>query len=166
MFSSYVSTIVSVNKMKRFLVVLALIATVLGVMLYFSPKPFENYIVRFHDCETFVYCRQTTLDATDMGNGYLVKCTSDALQKTLESCTQIDGISVRIAADEQEFVRLQQQLNLNVFFEQQLGDLQIVCGRSCRFSGGIWLDGKFVNVQMAFDGSTVTLGSPLILDSY
>ena len=156
-----------VNKMKRFLVVLALIAVMLGVLLYFAPQPFENFIADFSQpCEVFVYCRQTTLSATDMGNGFLVECRADNLNETLSNCVQVDGISVKIAGDEQTFTALQQQLKLKVYSVQQLDNLQILCGHSNKIAGGIYLDGQVVNIQMAFDGETITLGCPLILDSY
>lgn len=153
--------------MKRFLLVLALAVVMLGVMLYFAPKPFENIIAEFpQSCQVFVYCRQTTLDATDMGNGFLVQCTVETLHDTLSQCAGVDGISVKIAGDEQVFAQLQQRIGLRVYSVQQLENLQIVCGHSNKIIEGIWLDGNNVNLQMAFDGNTITLGCPLILDSY
>lgn len=153
--------------MKRFLVVLALTVVLLGVMLYFAPKPFENLIGNFSPTSlVFVYCRQTSLDATNMGNGFLVECNVETLSQTLQMCTQVDGISIKIAGNEQTFCALIEKLKMKVSSRQQLGNLQVLCGRSNKISGGIVLDGKLVNLQMAFDGNTITLGSPLILDSY
>lgn len=153
--------------MKRFLVVLALTVVLLGVMLYFAPKPFENLIGNFApNSSVFVYCRQTSLNAINMGNGFLVECSVETLPRTLQMCSQVDGISVKIAGNEQTFCTLLKRLQMEVCSVQQLGNLQVVCGRSSKISGGIVLDGKSVNLQMAFDGNTITLGSPLILDSY
>ena len=153
--------------MKRFLVVLALTVVTLGVMLYFAPKPFQNFIAEFPpSCSVFVYCRETSLPATDMGNGFLVECRADAFAQTLSGCKQIDGISVKFAGDEQTFVALQSKLGVSVYSVQNLDKLRVLCGHSNKISGGILLDGKVVNVQMAFDGNVITLGCPLILDSY
>ena len=153
--------------MKRFLLALSLAVVVLGVLLYFTPQPVQNFIADFPPTsQVFVYCRQTSLTATNMGNGFLVQCQVANLRETLESCSQIDGISVKIDGDGQMFVELQQQLGLSVYSVQQLEDLQIVCGYSRKILGGISLDNTTVNVQMAFDGNTITLGCPLILDSY
>ena len=153
--------------MKRFLIVIALLVVMLGVMLYFAPKPFQNVVSQLAPEGTvFVYCRETSLAATDMGNGYLVECQVETIAETLDSCACVDGISVRICGDAQTFSKLQQQLGLVVCSVQQLDNLHVVCGRSNKVLGGVLLDGKIVNIQMAFDGETITLGYPLILDSF
>lgn len=153
--------------MKRFLVVLALAAVVLGVMLYFMPQPFTQFAATLpQQCTAFVYCRSTELAATNMGNGYLVKCTVGTLRQSLSQCDSVDGVSVRLTGTKEYFDKLQRILQLNVYDVQQIDNLIVVCGYSPLIRGGVYLNNVKVNVQLAYDGATVTLGSPLILDSY
>lgn len=153
--------------MKRFFLTLALIAVVLGVMLHFAPQPFGKGIAIFPPNSTVsVYCRETNLEATDMGNGFLVECGVDELAGVLSQCGGVDGISVKFHGTAEDFSLLQQRLFLKVTSRQQFEGLTVLCGKSEKIRGGIFLDGNFVNLQMAFDGETITVGSPLILDSY
>ncbi|MBQ8433283.1 MAG: hypothetical protein IJX23_00545 [Clostridia bacterium] len=49
---------------------------------------------------------------------------------------------------------------------QTIGNLTIICGDSPKIVGGIVVDGFKTNIHIAFDGTRVTVGSPLILGSY
>lgn len=140
---------------------------VLGVPLVLVPKPLAKQANLFSkDAVATVCCRQTNLPCTEIGNGKLVQCSFSDLNQTLAACKNVDGVSIRFCGTLDEFNALQTNLNLQVSSVQQLQNLTIVCGYSNKICGGIMLDGNRVNVQLAFDGQTITVGSPLILDSY
>lgn len=153
--------------MKRFLVVLTFAAVMLGAMLCLMPQPFANCVEQFSpDAAVYVYCRGTTLNAINMGNGYLVQCSVCAFEQTLQNCVGVDGISVKYVGTKQDVEKLKQWLGLTVQSVQHLDKLQILCAYSPKIREEIFLDGKRVNVQVAFDGEYITVGCPLILDSY
>lgn len=153
--------------MKRFILVVVLMFVVLGVMLYFAPKPFAKRATQFSpDSVITVFCRQTDLPSVDLGNGKLVVCNSKNLRDTLFLCKGVDGISVRFSGSLQDFYALQRQLQLCSESCVKMGELTVVCGYSPKICGGVALNGQRVNVQIAFDGNTVTVGYPLILNGY
>ena len=155
------------KKSIRYLTILALCVLVLGVMLLFEPKPFTFHVTNFPpDAKVAIYCRATDLPSIDMGNGRLVECVLADLSQTLSACRGVDGISVRFAATENDFDEILRRFNLQVTSSFCDGHLVAVCGHSAQILGGVNVDGNLVNVQVAFDGATLTIGYPLILDSY
>jgi len=155
------------KKAIRYLTVLTLCAIVLGVMLAYCPRPFVRCIADLpRDAKVAVYCQRTALPCINMGNGCLVECTFADLDKTLSQCSGVDGVSVRFSATQAEFDDLCNRLEIRAVSYWQSGDLVAVCGHSDKISGGVDLAGEAVNIQVAFDGKTLTVGYPLILDSY
>ena len=152
--------------MKRFLIIFLLLTVVLGVMAYFAPKSFAVLVPTFpKKSKVYVYCGWSSLESVNMGNGYLVECDAENFYDTLQQCSGIDGISVKFGGTRQDFDNLIRQFGLSDDV-QMLGELSVVCGNSKLVRGGVILDGQLVNVQIAFDGETVTVGYPLILDSF
>lgn len=140
---------------------------VLGTLLAFVPKPLAKQANLFpNNANVTICCRQTSLPCTEIGNGKLVQCSLANVHKTLAACQNVDGLSIRFFGTLDDFNALQASLNLQVSSVQQLQNLTIVCGYSNKICGSIMVEGNRVNVQMAFDGQTITVGSPLILDSY
>ena len=155
------------KKAVRYLTVLVLCAAILCVMLVFAPKPFTRHISALpQDAHVAIYCRNTSLPSIDMGNGRLVQCALADFYHTLESCNGIDGISVRFAATQADFDEILTHFNVQVTSCYRDGNLIAVCGHSAKILGGVNVDGNFVNLQVAYDGNTLTIGYPLILDSY
>ncbi len=155
------------KKAIRYLTVLTLCAIVLGVMLAYCPQPFVRCIVSLpHDAKVAVYCQRTSLPSVNMGNGRLVECTLAKLSAVLSHCSGVDGVSVRFDATQDDFDALCRSFEIRAVSYWQSGNLVTVCGHSNKISGGVDLAGQAVNIQVAFDGETLTVGYPLILDSY
>lgn len=155
------------KKAIRYLTVLALCVIVLGVMLAYCPKPFVRCVsVLPKSAKVAVYCKTTNLPSINMGNGHLVECTLAELDKTLAACDGIDGVSVRYSATQSDFDDLCKRFDIQTVSCWQSGNLIAVCGYSTKILGGVNLAGQAVNIQVAFDGETLTVGYPLILDSY
>ena len=154
-------------KAKRYIAILALCCAVVGVMLVFAPKVFQRHLAVFpQDATVSVYCRNTELPSINMGNGYLVQCAVTDVYATLAQCDGVDGISVRYPATEKDFYAMLNHFDVMEVSRYEDGALVAVCGYSSKILGGVMLDGEKVNVQVAFDGETLTVGYPLILDSY
>lgn len=155
------------SKANRYIAVFLLVAVVIGVMLIYAPKPFSRHLSDFpQTAKVSVYCRKTDLPSVNMGNGYLVQCTVADVRKTLDLCRDVDGISVSFSATRGDFDAILKRFNVREVSCYSSGALVAVCGRSNKVLGGVNLNGETVNIQVAFDGSTLTVGYPLILDSY
>ena len=153
--------------MKRFFVVLALTLVIAGGLTYSMPRDFDSYIAEIAPNGTVsVYCRQSQLDGIDMGNGRIVQGKVDELPTMLKQCQQVDGVSVSFSGSASDVSRISDLLKITVTNSYTLDGIEIVCGLSLKVNGGVTLDGKTVNVQIAYKDGVVTVGSPLILGSY
>ena len=154
--------------MKRFLITTLLIAVIVGVMLYFVPQSkyadVRNYAE--YNATVNIYCRATTLDSIDMGLGRQVTCSVDDFRKVVSNCNQIDGVSVSFNGSVEDVNAIINRLHATTVSVQQLDGLYVACCVSNRLQGGVTLDGKRVNLQIAYSAGTITVGYPLILGSY
>ncbi len=150
--------------MKRYLLAILIAIVVLAVMAYFSPRNLHSFVKNTATCN--IFCRSTTAQANSVGFGYVVRCDAKSYWGILAQCQKVDGVSFSFVASTTDFVQLQQKLKLQQSAVQTLGNTIVVCGYSPKLSGGIFVDGNFVNLQIAFDGKFITVGSPLILDSF
>ncbi len=152
-------------RMKRISSALILCVVVIGVMFCFVPQPFSKVIMQFPQSgEVNIYCQKTCCTATNMGNGFLVECSVNNFTQIFSKCENVDGISVRFPCE--NFSKILQKLHLQSMRSHSLDGVWVVCGYTSQIRGGIVIDGQKVNVQVAYDGQTVTIGSPLILDSF
>lgn len=154
--------------MKRFLFTAVLIAAVIGVMLYFIPKPMQSQVFSYAEYNPVVnvYCRDTSSQNIDLGFGRQVTCAFADYKATLSSCTHVDGISLSFAGTDQDVQAIVNRLNAAEVNCQQLGDTVVACYYSPLIRDCITIDGKVVNVQIAYRNGAVTVGYPLILGAY
>lgn len=143
-----------------FLAVVLLVA-----MVHFMPKQLHRQL-NLDEATCQVFCQQTTLAHADVGFGKIVNCNGGEIVQTLSQCKQVDGLTVRLQCGKSQLNSILQQLDVTVHTTQTLGNLTVICGYSPKIVGYIYLDGQRTNVQIAFDGNTVTVGSPLILGDY
>ncbi len=122
--------------------------------------------VKLQNATCCVCCRQSKLAGTCVGNGLVVRCDFANLASVLEQCNFVDGISVHFDGDLQKFHHVVQQLQVNVHSAQQICGTIVLVGHSKKIAGGIFVDGQFVNVQIAFVNGVVSVGSPLLLCDY
>lgn len=154
--------------MKRFLFVTVALVAILGAMLYFVPQSTYSDVLNYADCNAVVniYCRQTACDSVNTGLGRQVTCAVDDFTQIFAKCSNVDGLSVRFDGDLNDVDKIVNRLQAKVVSCQQLDDLLVLCCASPVLKGGVTLDGKRVNVQIALCGGTVTVGYPLILGDY
>lgn len=153
--------------MKRICVALCIAAAFSGVTLFFMPRPFYKAVAFFPEqSRARVFCRRTSLSAVDLGNGFLVECGIENLTETLKFCDSVEGISIKCEGDEEFVGEILQRLRVHTVKCQCLQGVTVISGYSAVIVGGVFADGQKINVQAAFDGQTVTVGSPLIPDSF
>lgn len=78
----------------------------------------------------------------------------------------ISGQSVRFIGKDEDIDYLIRKLNIQVKDEQNFSNIRTIYGYSARLGEGVKLSGEKVNIQIARRGSTITVGTPLILGSY
>lgn len=154
--------------MKRFLLTAVLIAVVIGVMLYFLPaSPYTDvYNYSEYNAVVNIYCRQTSCEAIDTGLGYQTSCSVSDFQRIIARCNGVDGVSVSFAGTEKDVQAIVRRLHADIVSVQQLDGLYVACLSASRLQGGVILEGKRVNAQIAYRNGVVTVGYPLILGSY
>ena len=153
--------------MKRFVVLFILSLVIVGALTYVMPKGLESYVQDISaDATVSVYCRQTALDALDMGSGKIVQCSVTDLERVVARCKDVYAFSASFVGTTQDVERIVQLFNLKVTSTLSIDGLQVVCGNSAKLTGGVTLDGARVNLQIAYKDGTVTVGSPLILGDY
>lgn len=151
--------------MENKLFALLLAVVLLVAMAHFVSTPLQNQL-DLPNATCKVFCLQTSVQHVDVGFGKIVQCGFDELNATLQQCKNVQGVSFTYDAASCDVDRLLQQLDVTVHTTQILPDLIVVCGYSPKIVGGIVLDGNKTNLQIAFDGTSITIGSPLILDDF
>ncbi len=158
---------VSGGTMKRFIVILVLVAVLTAALAYKMPVDFADFAAAyFGDGQVNIYCRNTVLPSTDIGVGRIVQCSASRLRQTLASCEDVDGVSVCFNGTLFDAERVTDLFALGDISVSEFDDLTVICGYSALLRGGVMLDGRRVNLQIAYRDGIVTVGSPLILGSY
>ena len=150
---------------KRVFVSILLGATLFGAFVFTSPVNLVD-ACGVSDAKVYVYCKYSKCPSVTLGNGVTVVCAAKDFANTARQCDGIDGVSIAFDGDKTDVEALCKRLRLQVYETQILGGITIWYGYSQKVDGGILLDGKIVNVQIALSGDVVSVGSPLILGSY
>ena len=151
--------------MQSRLFALFLAMVILIAMAHFMPKELYKQ-VDLEDATCQVFCRNTSLEHTDVGFGKIVYCDGAELPNVLQHCQDVDGVSIRWQAKTQHVSAFLRRFDMQIHTKQTIGGLTVICGYSPKVVGCIYLDGNKTNVQIAFDGQTITVGCPLILGDY
>lgn len=126
----------------------------------------RNIAYYFYDVDDYiVYCRQTDLPHSDNGIGKEVRCGDIDIRKVLALCQDVDGITVCLSP-ETDVAEIVERLSVQVYLSQKLVDVYVFCGYSPLVKGGLYVDGQWINVQVAVTAQGVFVGSPLLLGSY
>lgn len=154
--------------MKRFLVVAMLLVVIVGVMLYFMPKTYEQALASVIPDEAIIniYGRNGSLQGVELGFGQMVSCSKDNFAVTYPRCGQIDGVSATFNGSVTDVQCILTELRVKVLSVQTLGELTVYCGISNSVRGSVMLEGIRVNCQIAYCNGVVTVGFPLILGDY
>lgn len=113
-----------------------------------------------------IYCRSYDGTCIQNGSGVIVFCGFDGFEETLGRCHGVDGVAVSFSGELSDVVETAQKLSLNVVFEESVANVATIYGYSPLVKGGIFVDGQYINVQIAYSDGIVKVGSPLILGSF
>lgn len=155
-------------KTTRLWLVFVLVFILMGALLYIMP----NDIVTAVDAEQatlYIHCIDYYGDGQVIsnGSGKIVVSTMDMRFTTLRQCMSVKGVDVRYQATSADEVdKLIDRLNITVYSADYLKDLVTLYGYSPAVKGGIVVDNRLVNIQIAYNQGTVTVGSPIILGSF
>ena len=153
--------------MKRFIVTTILTVVIAGVLAHFMPRDFEKYLPKVaSDARVPIYCRETMLDAVDMGGGYKVECQASGFSYAVAKCRAIDGVCVSFCGRHEDVEELCKFFRLRISSEFQQDGLYVICGKSPKIRDGVRENGKIVNLQIAYSNGLIHVGSPLILGDY
>ena len=154
--------------MQRFFVIVILTVAIVGVMLYFAPKPYEQAITSIapDNAQINVYCRGGSVCGVDLGFGSMVRCSVADLSATYSRCGTVDGISATFEGDLTAVERILSHLRVRSVTVSNFCDVTVISGYSGGVRGGVILDGKRVNCQIAYRDGVISVGFPLILGDY
>ncbi len=154
--------------MKKTFLTLLWAGIVLALLAGISPKPFVKYLPwlsRKAESVT-LFCLQYDGDCVESGCGKIVSCLPAQLHQTLQKVGNVQGASFSFEGSISTAEKIAQKLKTQNVTKITCGNITTLCGYSQLFSGGVNIDGKTVNVQIAYCNGIVTVGSPLILGSY
>jgi len=98
------------------------------------------------------------------GNGYIIsteKSTARAVQNSISSA-DLQGVAVRVDADFDCQAYLQ-KISARVISSENVGENQFLYAYSPRFSRFVTYNGQKINIQIAQNSHSTTIGYPLIL---
>lgn len=113
-----------------------------------------------------IYGRNGNLDGIDLGFGQMISCSKSDFSAVYSQCGQIDGVSATFTGTKTDVNNILTKLRVSIVSVQTFDNLTIICGVSPLIRGGVNVDGKRVNCQLAYCDGTVTVGFPLILGDY
>jgi len=103
-------------------------------------------------------------NTTDLGFSYIYHCNSINAAKVRKLFTQIDGESITLKDKSARTVM--QKLGYRFVSQSRISDVVSVYAYSPRGEAYIQSGGQKINLQIAVNGRTTTVGWPVILGSY
>lgn len=115
----------------------------------------------------YIFCGDSEAEnAIDLGNGYIVKCSSENYAATLKKCRDIEGVSVVFDAASYEVERVLNLFDAKIIFDLSQGKKSDLYCYSAKIKGGVYLEGKLINLQIFYSQGIIHVGTPLLLGSY
>ncbi len=115
----------------------------------------------------YIFCAQSsTQGAEDLGNGYMVFCESQDYVETLKKCKNVEGVSVVYNCASAQIKEVIALLDAKIIFDLSSDAITDLYCRSAKIKGGVYIDGKLVNLQIFYAQGKINVGTPLLLGSY
>lgn len=151
-------------KVFRFVVVLVAVLTITATLLIRMPLLSYKLLPKmFSSAVAYVYCKGYDGTCVRNGNGCIVTTTCCNVDDVINNCVSVDGVSISFDGSYGCFERIAETFGCTV---TQIDGVAVGTGYCGRIIGGVTIDGKAVNVQVAYNNGTISIGSPLILGSY
>ncbi|MBR4270185.1 MAG: hypothetical protein IKQ31_00705 [Clostridia bacterium] len=108
----------------------------------------------------------TDTTTVDSGMGYIIKGKLCNLNKTLKqlNSTQIRGVSVEFDSSKNEVEKLISKYRIRKISAEELETTSFIYGYTPYLPLYSTIDGKKINIQIAYSDNHVKIGYPLILD--
>ncbi len=157
------------TKSKVFVLAVALIMCLIIIMPNYNCA-FVSYVRADSDVSFFLlnktdqlprYCSQV-----DIGSGAVVKCKGAVATEVAKSLDSITGISFTFSGGDKEIDDFLERVDAVVLNCESVGNISSSFAYSRKLKNGIRVDGNLVNIQIARNGNTITIGSPIILGEY
>lgn len=101
------------------------------------------------------------------GNSSIIACKIEDAKSVRRKLKDINGESLSYtAALSDELDWLCSFYSVTVYSTQSIDGITVISGYSSKLGDSIKIDGKNVNIQLAQNGTRITVGCPLILGSY
>lgn len=156
-------------KSKIFVLAVVLIMCLIIIMPNYNCA-FVSYVRADSDVSFFLinktdqlprYCSQV-----DIGSGAIVKCKGTVATEVAKSLDSITGISFTFSGGDKEIDDFLKRVDAVVLNCESVGNITSCFAYSRKLKNGIHVDGNLVNIQIARNGNTITIGSPIILGEY
>lgn len=101
-----------------------------------------------------------------MGDGAIIRCETDRISDVKNRLHGIKGESMSFAGGHDDILNIINRLRVNVVISENVDGIYSVYGYTRSIENFVTVNGKRVNIQIAFTGGLLTVGTPLILGSY
>lgn len=152
----------------RYWAILVVVLIIFVSMLYIMPTNIID-ATQLLQGTAYIHCSQYSGNATtiDNGSGKIVVVPTSLTNTQLSNCVDVKGVDIKFEVDSYTAVaQLLDDLSVKVYDKQTMGKVISIYGYSNRISGGIVVDGRLINIHIAYNSGTVTIGSPIILGSF
>ena len=157
------------SKSKIFVLVLAFLMCLIIIMPNYNCT-FVSYVRADSDVSFFLLNKTEQLprfcSQVDIGSGAIVKCKGSVATDVAKSLNFITGISFTFCGGDKEIDDFLKRVDAVVLNCESVGNISSCFAYSRKLSNGIRVDGNLVNIQIARNGNTITIGSPIILGEY
>lgn len=135
-------------------------------LMVFIPKDLPDcYLPQGSNC--YIFCAHTTAeDALYSGNGYIVRCKSGNYAKTREKCQDIEGVTLYFNCAFEEVQNVIKLFNAKIIFDLSEKDAANLYCYSAKIKGGVYIEGRLINLQIFYSKGAINVGTPLLLGSY
>lgn len=153
-----------------FIVFILLSNTFSGKICFQNLEIDENATYSFYLLNS-VNLNISNVNVIENGNSLIIKTTFKNAKNIRKNLNNILGESVSFKGDKLKFTLIMEKLNLKYSFTENIDNNKIICcfgysNLNELKNREIQVDEKKVNVQIAFNNNTITIGHPIILGDY
>ena len=119
-------------------------------------------------CTYYSYEDKNIIEANKIVNGNCVQysCSFSNANNVETQLKNSHGESVKFNANFGEFVDLKNKLLCKVCYFEEIDNITTYYGFNKKLNNSIIIDNKAVNIQIAFNGEQIVVGTPVILGSF
>lgn len=139
--------------------------------VFFDVFSLENVILG--EIEYTFYCLDINNDISncniiDNGNSFIVKTKANDFKNVKSNLSNVLGESISFNACKSSIDKVVKFYNVKIENIENVGDIVCLYGytENSLFERSLNIDGKLINIQIAFSNDKMTIGNPIILGDY